>query len=321
MKIIEPISVVPEDLSSHEFQVLPDYEVLVVQPDASVFEVLELSTNVPEDDHPRWAPGTYNAGDWVVHNRRVWEALNTTDKEPGSPGSEADWLDDGYTNRYRMFDNSIQSKTVNPDIIDVSIATRRPISSIAFFNVDAGSVRVRSIDPVDGIIFERSVAPVSTDGIDNWWAWFFEPVQLVKDFIISDIPSSSFGSTQITLTSPGHEVSVGEIVMGSLFDIGNTLHGSEFGIIDYTIKETDEFGQWTIIERGFSKRAEFDVAIPTEHTGAVQRKLANYRAKPLVWIGTPELEVSVVYGYYRDFSIIVSNPSYSEGTISVEGLN
>lgn len=321
MKIIEPIQVRPELLESKVLQVLPDYEALTVQPGANVFEVLEVSTNVPEDDHPAWVPDTYAVDTWVVHKHRVWKALKETDKEPGAEDAADDWNDGGYTNRWRLFDQMISSKTTNPGSIDMSISVGKKINSLAFFDVDASGVRVRSIDPHQGIIFEKEVAPVSTEGIDNWWAWFFAPVELIKDFIISDVPSTSFGTVQVTLTRTGEPVSIGELVVGTLFEIGGTSYGSEFGITDYSVKQQDDFGNWTIVERGFSKRAEFDISVKTRDTGMVQRKLAQYRAKPLVWIGSAELEVAVIYGYYKDFSIVISGPNVSEGSISVEGLN
>lgn len=321
MKIIEPIEIKPESLGSLEFQVMPDYEVFQVQPGNDDFHVLEISTNVPEDDYPIWDNATtYEEDDWVVWNRHIYKAVTqNTGKRPDE--NPDDWLDGGYTNRWRMFDQMLSSATTNPDIIDVSISVGKKINAIAFFNVDAGGITVRSIDPSDGIIYEREVAPVSTEGIDNWYAYFFNPIQLIRDFIVSDIQASSFGGVQIILTRTGETVSVGEIVVGTLFDVGNTLHGSEFGINDYSVKERDEFGNWRVVPRGYSKRAEFDITMETRNTGAVQRKLTEYRAKPLVWIGNSELEITVIYGYYRDFSIIVSGPYISDGTISVEGLN
>src|SRR5690606_11366112 len=110
-----------------------------------------------------------------------------------------DWTDGGYTNRYRMFDEKVSTVTTNPESIEVGLAPGKPIDSVAFFNVDAGDVRVRSIDPYQGTIFERSVAPVSTEGIDNWYAYFFNPIELMRDFVITGVPSSSFGSLEITL--------------------------------------------------------------------------------------------------------------------------
>lgn len=321
MKIIEPIHIQPELLESKALQVLPDYETLTVQPGAQVFEVLEVSTNVPEDDYPVWDPGTaYSVDEWVVWNRRVYKAMTeSTGKQPDE--NPTDWNDGGYTNRWRLFDQMISSKTTNPDSIDMSVSVGKKINSLAFFDVEASGVRVRSIDPHQGIIFEKEVAPVSVEGIDNWWAWFFAPIELIKDFIISDIPASSFGTVQVTLTRSGEPVSIGELVVGTEFEIGCALYGSEFGITDYSLKQQDDFGNWTIVERGFSKRAEYDISVKTRDTGAIQRKLAQYRAKPVVWIGSPDLEMSVIYGYYKDFSIVISGPTVSDGTISVEGLN
>src|SRR5690606_10812643 len=197
----------------------------------------------------------------------------------------------------------------------------KKINALAFFDVDAGSVRVRAVDPTKGIIFEKEVAPVSTEGIDNWWSWFFAPVELIKDFIISDIPATSFGTIQVTLTRTGAPVSIGELVVGTEFEIGRALFGSEVGITDYSVKEQDQYGNWFIVERGFSKRAEFDISVNARDTGMIQRKLAQYRAKPLVWIGSAELEATVIYGYYKDFSIVISGPVVSDEAISVEGLN
>src|SRR5690606_34458566 len=178
----------------------------------------------------------------------------------------------------------------NPESIEVALAPGKPIDSAAFFNVDAGNVRVKSIDPYNGTVFDRSIAPVSTEGIDNWHAYFFNPIELMRDFVITGVPSSSFGSLEITLTKQNGTAIVGSVVIGSTFQIGTTEHGSEFGITDYSYKAQDDYGNWEIVERGYSKRAEFDIVAKTRETGQIQRKLAKYRAKPLVWIGSEQLE-------------------------------
>src|SRR5690606_11214302 len=126
---------------------------------------------------------------------------------------------------------------------------------------------VRSIDPYQGTIFERSVAPVSTEGIDNWYAYFFNPIELMRDFVITGVPSSSFGSLEITLVKENGIASVGSVVVGSTFEIGSATYGTEVGITDYSYKSQDDYGDWIIVERGYSKRAEFDVVVRTRETG------------------------------------------------------
>lgn len=113
---------------------------------------------------------------------------------------------------------------------------------------------------------------------------------------------------------------VGELVIGRQVELGVALYGTGVGIIDYSRKSTDEFGVITVVKRDYSKRCEFDVAVDTELVGYVQRTFAGIRARPVVWIGDESQEATLVYGYYRDFSISISTPSFSDATITVEGL-
>src|SRR5690606_20805363 len=151
--------------------------------------------------------------------------------------------------------------TTNPDAIEVSMVPGTPVSAIMFSNVDAGLVNVQSIDPYQGIVFDRNVTPVSTEGIDNWHAYFLNAIELTTDFVLTDIPSSSFSTLKITLTKAQGLVAVGSVVLGPTFDIGCARYGTSVGIIDYSHKQTNEYGDVTVVERGYSKRVEFDVIV------------------------------------------------------------
>src|SRR5690606_21660846 len=112
----------------------------------------------------------------------------------------------------------------------------------------------------------------------------------------------------------------GAVVLGRTFEIGRALQGSTVGIADYSRKERDTFGNWQILERAFSKKAEFDIVCDTRDTGTIQRTLARHRAKPLVWIGHENLEATLLYGFYKDFNIVLGGVTVSEASITVEGL-
>lgn len=75
-----------------------------------------------------------------------------------------------------------------------------------------------------------------------------------------------------------------------------------------------------IVERGYSKRADFDVIVQTNMVSQVQRLLSKYRAKPLVWIGEASFQSTILYGYYKEFNLVISGPTASDCSISVEGL-
>lgn len=322
MRIIEPVDISPSLMTMGDFLVAPGSEPLVVQVGQS-FQVAALVTNVPENDYPAWvAAQSYLVGDRVMYGHRNFEALVANKAVPpdGTPTDPATWLDLGATNRWKMFDDKIGTSTTNPESISVSVAPGRAIDALAFFGIDAGAILVRVTDPYQGIVFESQVSPVSTDGINDWYDYFFSPVELDEDFVILDIPAGSYGSIEIVISKPGGIASVGALILGKTANIGETLYGSSVGITDYSRKERDDFGNFTVVERGYSKRAEFDLVVETALLGAVQRTLTKYRAKPLVWIGEATYQSTILYGYYRDFNLVISGPTVSDCSISVEGL-
>lgn len=322
MRIIEPVDITPSLVSIGDFLVAPGSEPLVVQVGQS-FQVAALITNVPEDDYPAWvATQSYAVGDKVMWGHKNFEVLTVNKNVPpdGAPTDPATWLDLGATNRWKMFDDKIGTSTKNPESISVTVAPGRAVDALAFFGVDAGAILVRVTDPYQGIVFESRVSPVSTDDINDWYGYFFSPVELNEDFVVLDVPAGSYGSIEIVISKPGGIASVGALILGKTAYIGDALYGASVGITDYSRKERDDFGNFTVVERGYSKRAEFDLMVETARLGAVQRTLTKYRAKPLVWIGEATYQSTILYGYYRDFNLVISGPTVSDCSISVEGL-
>jgi len=110
-------------------------------------------------------------------------------------------------------------------------------------------------------------------------------------------------------------------VLGQTSTLGVALYGTSIRLRDFSRKERDDFGNFVIQERDFSKVAEFDVAVDTANISAVQRTVAQYRAKPVVWIGEAAYESTIIYGFCTDFGVSISGPTISDPTFSVEGLN
>ncbi len=322
MRIIEPVEISPGLANMQAFQVAPDSEPLVVQV-GQPFMVASLLTNVPEADQPVWSPTqAYAVGAKVMLEHRIYEALvASTNASPTAPPTDpSKWLDLGASNRWAMFDDKMNSVTSNPESISLRIVAGKSVDALAFFGVDAASVLVRVTDPYQGVVFESRVSPVSTDGVDNWFDYFFSPVEIIEDFVVLDVPAGSFGSIEIVLSKPGGTARAAALILGKMAELGEALYGTSVGITDFSKKDRDDFGNFVIVERGFSNKAEYDVAIDTDRVSSVKRKLARYRARPLVWIGDHGHEATIIYGYYRDFNIVISGIEKSDCSISVEGL-
>ena len=285
-----------------------------------------ISSNVPETDYPAWSvSATYAIGDRVLLDHHIYEALAivAAGVKPGAEVVDKDhpakWQDRGMDNRWRMFDDKVESLTANPGTIEVRIRPGAVINSMALFNLQGKSVTITMIDPVEGEVYRKTLSLVDA-GVTNWYNWFFEPIGKRTDVVVLDMPP--YGSADIVLIiDAGAEVAaIGHTVIGAVKRIGTALYGTSVGINDYSRKSTDEFGNTIVIQRSFSNRAEFDVTLDTSEVTRVRRLLAELRATPVVWIGEESYEATILFGFYKDFQIVFSGPTVSDCSITVEGV-
>lgn len=285
-----------------------------------------ISSNVPETDYPAWSvSATYDIGDRVLLDHHIYEALAivAAGVKPGAEVVDKDhpakWQDRGMDNRWRMFDDKVESLTTNPGTIEVRIRPGAVINSMALFNLQGKSVTITMIDPVEGEVYRKTLSLVDA-GVTNWYDWFFEPIGKRTDVVVLDMPP--YGSADIVLIiDAGAEVAaIGHTVIGAVKRIGTALYGTSVGINDYSRKSTDEFGNTIVVQRSFSNRAEFDVTLDTSEVTRVRRLLAELRATPVVWIGEESYEATILFGFYKDFQIVFSGPTVSDCSITVEGV-
>jgi hypothetical protein len=293
----------------------------IIKP-VAVTPAILTSSNVPETDYAAWSAATaYAVGDKAMYNHRNYEALVAhTGANPETDTSDPPkWLDLGANNRWRMFDDRVGSLTEQTGSIAVELQPGAVINSVALFNLLGRSATVTLTDPVDGIVYQRTVSLVDA-GVSDWYEWFFLPIGRQTDFVLLDLPAYGTAVLSVTIDNASDTAAVGHLVMGRQAELGVAVYGSGVGITDYSRKETDAFGNSMIVERAYSKRAEFDVVLETGQVSRVQRLLAGIRTQPVVWIGAEGYESTFLFGYYRDFQISISGPSVSDASITVEGL-
>lgn len=285
------------------------------------------SSDVPENDHPEYAPATtYADGDKVIVTdpgvHRIYESLqggNQGNYPPDEDDAEPPtwWLNLGATNRWKMFDGGTGTATTQATSLTVELLPGSVVDAIALFGLAATSVNVTVTDPTDGEVYNKTVALTDNSAIDDYYDWFFAPIETRENLALLDLPP--YGTATIAVTVTGATARCALLVIGKRRDLGLTLFGSSLGIVDYSRKDTDEFGNFMITERRYGYRPQFDVWVDTPKVGMLLRTLAGYRATPVVWVGSARDE-DLVYGYYRDFTIVRSSAVRSDCTIDVEGL-
>ena len=185
--------------------------------------------------------------------------------------------------------------TVEPGVID----------TVSILNIDAESVGVIVIDPIAGEVYAENQIP-STKSYCN--------------VIFEDIPSYPNATVTAIIRNRTEDVNVGEIVYGKIKTLGKALYGVNVGLTDYSVKQVSAFGEFSILERAFSKRIDCNFIMPMATHSGVMRILENYRSTPLVWIISSDYSTTLIYGYYRDFSMNLPDKINAQCSLSIEGL-
>lgn len=311
----------------------------VLQPDGYTYKVYESlqagnTGNTPDvsplfwlflaDTYGEYAGGTtYDLDDLVISpaDHRVYQSLQGSNTGH-SLSDAAWWLDIAPTNAYAMFDNSNTTQTERGDEIVVVLEVEGRADAVSLLNIVAATVRIQIETTADGEIYDETFDMISDSGVNDWWEYYFEPVIRRGDIVVFNLPMNSDPTFTITLSDPGGTAKVGAAVVGLSRDLGPLLYGARVGIQDYSRKEADEFGNFTIVQRAFSKKAVFKCMVQNTAIDSIAALLAQYRATACVFVGTddPPYTSTWIYGFYRDFSIEIAFMEKSYLNIEIEGL-
>lgn len=263
-------------------------------------------------------------GDTVAVAGIIYESLIDAPTTPPWVGVASDppqWLRVGATNTWRCFDQKTGSQTTAFELLEYEISPDEWVTGVALMNCNAAVARVTMSAPGEGVIYDSGERTMYDDShIVGWFEWFYLEHFPRRDIVFTDLPVWPGATLTVSLYTPAGTVECGEMVLGRVSDIGGTQYGSGVGIIDFSVKEADVFGVYSVIERGYSKRADYDIAIRPGQVAGVHNLLAMYRADPVVWVGDEERPETIVYGYYRDFSITLSTPAWCDCALTVEGI-
>lgn len=288
----------------------------------TITEDMLVSSSLTETDHAAWNAGTaYILGARVIRTttHSIYERLvpGTTATPPES--DTTNWLRVGPTNRWAAFDGAVGTRASSTEDISFSIMPG-VVRGLALLDLDVeGANVVMTVD--GGTVYSRVILPIQTqEDADNWYDYFFEAVQRRTGIILTDLPPFSDGVITVTLTGAGSTISIGALVVGPVYDLGETLASPRIGITDYSRKTVDDFGNVSITERAYSRKMAVDLVLPTANVDVAAARLARVRAKPVVWVGSVNFDSLVIYGWLKDWSITIPGRINSTCSLEVEGL-
>lgn len=295
---------------------------IIIQP-LPITAAMLTSSNVAETDAPLWTAGTYTLGTQRIYDHRIYEVIvtSTTDRpDIGAALATPSWLDLGATNRFKMVDQIISTQTQRAANINTVITPGAIVNSVACFGLYGNEITLTITDPVEGVVYTETRSLQDNTLIVDWYSYFFEEIAFRQDMVFTNLPAYGSAAFNVIVDAGADTAKIGELVIGKQRTLGVTNFGTSVSIQDYSVKSTDDFGNTVIVQRAYSKRAEYDVTVETSSVAAVQKSLADIRTTPTVFIGDGNRSETVVYGFYKQFNIVLSTPSISDCSIEVEGL-
>lgn len=295
----------------------------VIRP-VTVTDAMLLSSNIAETDYAVWSGATtYALGDRriLTSTHRIYESIQAgnLNHDPAADLALATplwWKLVGPTNKWAMFDGLAGAQSSHATAITIAVQPGG-IDSVSFINLDAESLSIAMVDGAT-TVYSRTV-DLSLDNVFNWYEYFFEPIIRRTDVVLSDLPVYSGATINISIASGGSAY-CGEVVFGLKREIGSLRWAPKIGIIDYSRKEIDEFGNPQILKRRFSKRMSCDLLIRSEMVDEVHRLLTELRATPIVWAGSDLYDSTVVFGFFRDFDVVIEGRTQSKCSLTLEGM-
>lgn len=292
----------------------------IIRP-AVIDDTALISTTATESVAAYNPATTYALGNQVRDDtkHRIFESAQAGNT--GHPLTDpAWWFDVGPTNAWAMFDTVQGTVTEGAAGLTVTVQPVGRIDSVALLNLEAASAQIVMTDSVAGEIYNETFNLVADAGISDWYAYFYEPIVRKNLLIVTGLPLYSGPEIEVTLDAGGDPVSVGTMIVGQAKTIGSTEAGGTVGIVDYSRKEADEFGNYQLVERAFSRRGSFRVMVEGNEVDEIDRLLTTYRATPILYIGSDLFGAAAIFGFYRDFNIEITYPTYSFCSLELEGL-
>lgn len=282
-----------------------------------------VSTTAVETVAAYNAGTTYALGDQVIFGNFIFESL-----QAGNTGNQPDisptfWLLVGPSNTWAMFDTTVSTQTVAASPLTVVVDSDEIVNTLALLNITGAQtceVIIRDVSGTPEVVYSVEI-DLDDSTITDWYEYFFADFELKGDVVLTNLPPFPTVEIEVSLSGAG-DVAVGVMQIGTSFDVGQTQQGVNFGIRDYSVKQTDDFGSTIFVERDFSKRLRPNVFCENSRIGAIFRSLSSIRAVPTVFIPTEAdgYDALIVYGFLRDWNLEVPYPENSLVSMEIEGL-
>jgi hypothetical protein len=169
--------------------------------------------------------------------------------------------------------------------------------------------------------YDRTVNLVSTSRITSWARWYREPIRLLNDKGLTDLPSGFTDLVlEVTISDPGETVLVGEIVPAFMAEIGGTQWGGRLGNKSYSRIAEDDFGEDFITRRGRKRQGGFGVIVDNRDLDDVTTLLDDCDGRAVLYIADDRYNSMFLFGLLNTWSELVTWPTRTALSMDIQSF-
>lgn len=277
-----------------------------------------ISSNVADTAYTAWNSVTsYSIGNIVSFtNHGEYQALTAnTNKNPST--SPSDWKFLGTTNRWRMFDQFLNTQTSNSGSITATVSVL-DAKAIFIGNIEADTVRIQIIDNLSSATIEDITYSLLNEPTD-WLMYFYDEVTYVKSSIIHERSTLNRDVSIVVTATSSSIAKIGIFLAGSTYEIGSTQWNFRASILDYSLVATDTSSGSTYLSQGnYAKLWDGQMFVNTNGSDAVYASLVAIRGTPVVFYDRPD--TTLVYGFIKTFDMTISGTVETRIDLKLQGL-
>ena len=246
---------------------------------------------------------------------------DTTEVPAGNKTTE-NWLFLGKTNPHKMFDEKYKSRTIKESgnlVVTIKMKQDGGFSKvsdgIALLNVSASKIRIVGVREGETIYdkeFDMGVLDLfSPCMILNC---NFGQITYKKNLILTPLKDKDglivYGcrSTEYTITfvpiDDETPAACGVCILGKMQYFGKTLMNPKKSLVNYDVKDTNEYGDTAVVSRGFSNNYNFSFVGKNDIMQVADETLTELRSTPLIYVVTDEQILASVFSGYGMISIL-----------------
>ena len=246
---------------------------------------------------------------------------DTTEVPTGNKTTE-NWLFLGKTNPHKMFDEKYKSRTIKESgnlVVTIKMKEDGGFSKvsdgIALLNVSASKIRIVGV---------REGETIYDEEFDMGVLDLFSPCMILncnfgqitykKNLILTPLKDKDglivYGCriTEYTITfvpiDDETPAACGVCILGKMQYFGKTLMNPKKSLVNYDVKDTNEYGDTAVVSRGFSNNYNFSFVGKNDIMQVADETLTELRSTPLIYVVTDEQILASVFSGYGMISIL-----------------